>query len=616
MEMSHDVIDAIWRPTFVFKHVPLRTQLLQHRKTGRIGPVPWVDSALNPKNRVVSLPARGASRWRIDGAIAFKTRFFAIPLDLLETDRLVPLRIDVFVPDQSDYSPALRQSLDAATAVPVQNSAAVAGLGISRHLCQALEHHCTRNRDFLNRYQRLPFGSRIIVRNISTNIPDMEIDFEPNYDLERRATSLPELQRLWAQDIAPEEWPPNVDIQDLRLVQQIHDSVSLVRVRYRDIGVSDPAMRDHLAIFKSGTDEFDHVLHELRLLLTMPPHPHIMRRPFAIITKKCAFGGKLGVFGFLIPFLPIGSLRDFLPAQERRGALTATTKLKWSMQLTSALLHIREQGRTFYSDLRPDNVLLASNGNATTLESFFVVLCDFEQRGNWHDWCPPEILYPQYVENISRYQQRHAASRWESLIESYNTQRDRVAAETFVQSRNRPWFSLSKENQEKAMVYTLGLFFYCVFEGVSTVSAQVAHAFPYDPDVSFPEFRHTPSKMRDIIKWCTANMPWWAEPKVTKTKKVVRIGGLLYPEGETHLERDTVKTAEAVLGTAQHWWEAELDRAKDFFSSAGWQDKNLGDNRPSLKEVMHALKDFEIELDTSSARLNMYGPPNTDIQAT
>ncbi|KAM0268545.1 hypothetical protein ACHAQH_009951, partial [Verticillium albo-atrum] len=44
------------------------------------------------------------------------------------------------------------------------------------------------------------------------------------------------------------------------------------------------------------------------------------------------------------------------------------------------------------SDLRPDNVLLDDKDN--------VVLCDFEQRGNWHEWSAPEVLFRQYMENI------------------------------------------------------------------------------------------------------------------------------------------------------------------------------------------------------------------------
>lgn len=61
-------------------------------------------------------------------------------------------------------------------------------------------------------------------------------------------------------------------------------------------------------------------------------------------------------------------------------------KLDLALQLTSALMHISPSEMSFYPDLKPDNLLLLSSG-----ESLGVKLIDFEQRGGWSLWSPPEV---------------------------------------------------------------------------------------------------------------------------------------------------------------------------------------------------------------------------------
>ncbi|KAM7223112.1 hypothetical protein V8F06_001668 [Rhypophila decipiens] len=478
MELSFESIDALWRPSYVFKHQDFRSRIALNTAL-----TPWQDSALNPKNRVDSFPAIEATRWRIDGAATFKTRFYAIPLDLLDSGCLPPLRIDVFVPDQGNYSPALRHTLDATTGVPLTHPPAISALGISRYICRVLDNYCAQNPSFLSRYRRLPYGSRVVVSHIDSDLGNVDVSIEPNYALEGLATSLASLHQAWArQDIPAARWPPNLDLSDLCLIRQLHDSVSLVKVlRCKE----RPQLQGMTAVFKSGSDDFHHVLHELNLLLTIPPHSNIVGPPLATVTKKSSFGGKQGVYGLLLPYLPSGSLRDKLPAYSFAQRLDTATKISWCTQVTSALIHLFEKGRTFYSDLRPDNVLLDNQGQA--------VLCDLEQRGSWHEWCPPEVLYPQYVENLLNNQQGSKTPAWDSLIAAYVRKRPTQVGETsFIHSKNRPWFALSRQSQEKAMVYTLGLFIYCVFEGLSSVRPSLAYRFPIEPVINFPDFCRTP----------------------------------------------------------------------------------------------------------------------------
>ncbi|KAK3317125.1 hypothetical protein B0T19DRAFT_301965 [Cercophora scortea] len=592
MEMSFGAVNSIWRPSFLLDCQHVRARLEAGFPSEEVPPSSpsvsaplWESSALNPKNRVDSLPDVGASRWRIDGAASFKTRFFVVPLDLLEINQLPPLRIDAFLPDQIDYPSALRKTLDAASGVPLQDTASIAALGISRYLSLILDKHCTRNRNFLDQYRRLPFGSSLIVRNLAPTSDRVDLLVEPNYDLERKATSMPVLRRLWATDIADDAWPPTMDIFQLSIVRQIHDSVTLVR--FVDCGAK-PDLQGQLAIFKSGTDNFDHILHELKFLLRLPRHPNVLDQPIAIVTKKCGFGGKQGVFGFLIPYMPAGSIRDILPEAHRRGTLDNARKLRWCRQVTAALVHVWEEGGTFYSDLRPDNVLLASTGG-TGPESDRLVLCDFEQRGNWHEWCPPEILYPQYLENLRSNRRRSRDASWDRLIESFTSSRPVNAYETFVQSKNRPWFSLSRAGQEKAMVFCLGLFMYCVFEGLSTVQPSVPYSFPVNPDIAFPEFRSTPQAVRQLIHWCTADAAHWWETAIPIPRRVVRVGSRLYPDDNLSLDRDTKRTTGMVLDAAQDSWEYEIEQARLFFDSEQWRTQMFGKERPTLREVADAL---------------------------
>lgn len=79
MDLSLNLVDACWRASYVLKH----EKLLE--SSCRATPSPqtqWTNSALNPKNRPDTLDTR-SSGWRIDGATACGTCFYAVPLDLM-----------------------------------------------------------------------------------------------------------------------------------------------------------------------------------------------------------------------------------------------------------------------------------------------------------------------------------------------------------------------------------------------------------------------------------------------------------------------------------------------------------------------------------------------------
>ncbi|KAL2836368.1 kinase-like domain-containing protein [Aspergillus pseudoustus] len=575
MELSHLIIDAVWRPSFVLKYHELQNHF--HPSFGRIGTPSWDRSFLNPRNRVDTLDTT-SSRWRIDGATICGNCIYAIPLDLLPN--LPPLRILLYVTDQTEYPAALREGLDACTGVPLRDGKAIADLGLAKHLCRALDNHCARQPSFLQQYLKLPFGSRLVFEDIAADVGNMRLDIERDYDIESNMETFQSLQQSWS-DVSSDAWPPTVDIYDLHLIKQLNEAISVVE-----------APGHQSVIFKAATKSLHHTYHELHLLLTCPPHPHVMPHPLAVVTKKSAFGGKHGVVGFLLQYFEAGSLRDVLPARQRAGTLPNSLKLKWGRQVASALVHLNRAG-TFYSDLRPDNVLLDSEEN--------VILCDFEQRGNWYEWCAPEVLYRQYAENIrSRLPERIINSPFDRMLAKYThahtlaTCTCYTPAETPMEARNRAWFALPPVAQEKASVYSLGLLLYTIFEGLSNVQRNVANQFPIEPDLEFPTIFRTPESIHKIIKRCTTDAPdWEAAGLQSEPSRVVRMGGLLYPEARPNLPRDTRETFDATMASFLDFWSIELGRAEKFLESPEWETGNFGRNRPRLREVLEALEALE-----------------------
>lgn len=600
MEMNHDLAETFWRPSFLYEYSRMRDKII-----GCSTDVEWEFSGLNPKNRVDKLPCFESSRWRIDGGV-LGSRLFAVPLDLLPN--LTPLRIDVFIPDQEQIPRAIRDSLNTAAGI-----AGPPGTAISRHVCHALHHHGVKQPGFLEQYQRLPFGSRLVFANIAANLDDTLIEIQPNYQLEMKSSSLETLFSLWRAEFAELVWPPAVDIKSLRLVKQLHDTVTVVQIEAGVLQVG----HSQTAIFKSSTESFDYLLHELRLLIQMSPHPHIMPRPIAIITKKCGFGGKVGVMGFLLQYFPTGSLRDILPARQQSGKLTFAQRILWCQQVTSALIHVRDAAGTFYSDLRPDNVLLSRSSDRPDCSSSgldSIILCDFEQRGNWYEWSPDVILFRQYSQNLLKHQQWHGSGtkQWDCLLPNPHlndgSSQPNISAGITAMENNSPWNGLSAAAQEKAMVYSLGLFIYCVFEGVSNVCRGRAKAFLYEPDVEFPSLRRTPRAIGDLIDCCiTQGLASCNEDHLNarygdkfdcegvKVDEMFLVDGCLYPRSATGLVKGTESTCIAVLETAKRWWEWELDRARACMTNAGWRD-NTAKVGLTLDDVLESLKSIALKM--------------------
>ncbi|KAI1138636.1 hypothetical protein F5Y05DRAFT_384667 [Hypoxylon sp. FL0543] len=590
MESSSIAIDFLCRPYLILKHERLRQYYRQHY--AKHHSVSWDQSRLNPQNRIDSFDT-SRSRWRVDGATAGATQFFIVPIDLLPGLR--PLRIDVFISDQLQHPSHLRIDLDLNIGVPIQENRALARLGISRHLCRALDEQCVRDPSFLARYCRLPFGSRLLFTSISPNPRDMELVVLSAFNLEREALSVGSLQRLWP-DIPKECWPRAVDLSRLRFIRQLHESITLVQLA-DDIG----GMGEQL-VFKSNTESLTHLYHELRFLLRCPPHQNIMPRPARLVTKRSNFGGKVGLFGFLLPYYPQGSIRDDLPRKANEAPLSLKCRLELCMEVTSALIHVRERCGTFYSDLRPENVLLSDSGHA--------VLCDFEQRGNHYEWCPPEVLPYLYLENLQtiKHETRlRSLEEWpyikKALSDTAQPPEGHGPSDIKgLSSMNRPWMRLNPSQQEMAMVYSLGLFIYAVFEGLSGPRKSISHRYPVEPDLEFPQMRIAPIEVRDIVHKCTQDGPEWESSGSSWTTKrpgaqaygLLREGGYILPSKLRDGQEAMDVAVEGTVDVALEWWRAELSWADEALGILEREGGAFDASRPTLRDVLLELQDVDV----------------------
>ncbi|KAK3936612.1 hypothetical protein QBC46DRAFT_394631 [Diplogelasinospora grovesii] len=578
----------------------------------------WQTSFLNPQSRIDSLTPHARPRWRLDGADVDGRRFFAVPVFAIGAP---PLRIDIYLPASEEYPGALKRVLRP-EAVIYAGKRRIHSLPVSQHVLRALENWSLRIADFEQQYMSMPFGSQIFIMNMASGFGLMEVHLCPNYDVEQSMHSIEALQKMWK---LPDggAWPPVLEWSDLGLERQLHEAITLVRIK----GTSG------LVIFKSLIRDQRYMYNELKMLLTLPPHPHVIPRPAYVVTKKGRFGGRHGVCGFILEYYPLGSLKERLLHSE----IALEQRLRWSRQVTEALIHVNHSHPFgFYPDLKPDNIVFKEKTQATG--QLDVVLLDLEQRGGWFSWSPPEIAYIEYLEilastgsssteddsnynNTLREIREEISARLKRYMPGWTPtagQQDRYCDSEGGFSG--PWRSLLRnrmENQddgglERAQVFMLGKLLWCIFEHQPFVRCGIDHELLQDaaPDSgpTFPEFRSTPEPLRSLIRRCTAGAPEWDDPG--RRRRIVLRQGKLVPavitnstdgmqeDGEDATNGPKVETVTAA-GTreaARTWWAVEVERARRFL-----QDEILDKNGGPVDAAKAGRRDRGDYLSSSSA---------------
>ena len=587
MELNSTAIHDVIHPTAAFSRNTPPAEI----SAAAPASVSWDDSQLNPKNRIDSLDPPLNPLWRIDGCTGLGTQYYAVPLFASDTS---PMRFDVFIPEEAAAaSSLLRELLHLNVAFHTKDAPRLRRLGIARYIVRALQAWITDIGfdGYATLCGALPFGSRIIFESLPFDVRKTKISVLPTYHVERQLLGRARLATSLG--LAPELIPEAIDISRLRIVQELSDSVCLVRI-CKETGDREQA---ELWVLKALSSSTKYLFLELRNLLQTEPHPNVISRPQHIVTKRCQFGGKTVVVGFILPYHKPGSLRDTLPQLRIHGHLNPQQQLKWATQLASAVSHIRERGRIFYPDLRLDNILLSAAHD--------IVMVDFEQRGVWCEFAAPEVNAVEYVRllasddsddggpgpnSIPRETRAHFADllhlllpEWDVLqaCEDYSTPRPRGYA-----NYNISWLALDEVEQEAAMVYMLGRVLWCIFEGQSAPQmASVWQSYRHEPDLEFPAFRQTPHGLRGLIDRCTRGR------RDELSNLVVRRGGRLVLGDE---ERSSTA---AVLAVARKWWKAEVEAAEQFLAvrtqkkaTGQWDGNHFG--RPTLKEVLTELEQF------------------------
>lgn len=589
MSLNSKAIHDVVHPTAAFVEQASYTSTTQdsqdHRESGRTN-TEWEGSSLNPKNRVDSLDILEDPLWRIDGCAGLGTQFYAVPLFILPA---VPSRVDVFIPEQSTQTPEMRFLLQLDDAFHTKDRARVSNLAITRLVTRKLQTWTAAMPDPREWYHSLPFGSRIVFQNLSLHLDEIRIGVARLYNLERQLKSPAFMKELWGDHIA---FPPEVQLSSLQIVEQVHDSVCVVRLEDRDW------------IFKALTSYPKYLYLELRHLLTMKPHRNIVSCPGWVVTKRVAFGGKNAVVGFLLEYHRHGTIRDILPFRRAHGSLTLGHQLRWSHQITSALLHLHEACHFFYPDLRLDNIVLSEAGD--------VIMVDFEQRGVWCEFSAPEVNFIEYMlliassEELPESVRQPFRKRVDDLLRDVGDVADFTSFQGHVKplpSYNVPWLCLSRDEQEAAEVYMLGRVLWTIFEGVSAPHrSAVWQSYKWESDLEFPAFRRTPRELRDLIDRCTRGR------RPTLSEKVARVGSkLALMPGAEILGEDgdpwSVDVSEemAVHQAAKRWWtdemehaEAFLDEREELLAKDQWTGNPF--NRPNLRTVLAELDEFRKEM--------------------
>ncbi|KAL7954636.1 hypothetical protein V8C34DRAFT_16794 [Trichoderma compactum] len=569
MELSQQSIHNVIHPTAAFSDESIWEQSAANAAVKAARETSWDESPLNPKNRIDSLEPPARPLWRIDGCTAFGTQFYAVPLFM---ESIPPFRIDVFIPEPATLSRELRSVLDMDVAFYTRDASRISQLGVTQHVLRLLQYWTSTLDDPPQIYQNIPFGSRIVFNNLPRDVSQVQVCIAPTYYLERQMLSVASFESFWGSHL---DLPPTVDIHDVVYLSQLHDSVCLIEYEGKTW------------IFKALTSYTKYLYHELRQLLSIKAHPNIVARPVHLITKKCSFGSKTAVLGFTLEFHVHGSLRDLIPFLQVHDQVSLADKAKWSVQLASALVHLRETSSIFYPDLRLDNIVLTESGD--------VVMVDFEQRGVWCEFAAPEVNAIEYVRLLAVDDEipSHVVDKYAAMLTSMLPGWEEMGqGEDYVwpsKGYNVPWACLTPKEQEACEVYMLGRVLWCIFESESAPQrAAVWLSYRWEPLVEFPGYTRTPPAMRDLIDRCTRGR------QAGLSRLIVRRRDKLVLR---EFENTGESTAKEVQETARDWWakeiadsEAWLKERAEGMKRGDWNENYY--DRPSLREVREELTKF------------------------
>jgi hypothetical protein len=510
--------------------------------------------------------------------------------------QLVPRRINIHIPDQTKHPKELRDALESDLAFCLRDSR-VARLGIAQLVVRALEIWTTKQKDFTKAFNNLPFGSRIVILNICSNPEDMQLRMIPDFGIERQLLSVESLNSMWK--LPFQAWPEQLKLNQLQHYFQLHDTVSLVKI---------PDIDEHeFFIFKSTIGGIKYLYHELKLLLTMDSHPNVMPRPLYIVTHKDRYGGDDKVYGFILKYYVLGTLADTLASRAMTGTLDLRSQMRWAKEIITTLMAINRSPANFYSELKPDNLLLYIGADG--LEH--VLFIDFEQMGNWTTFSAPEIHYVEYLIRLTKSNMvpTEERSRFAIILDQHiPTLRDDLSDLEIYPNPPRgfykAWYSLSALEVEAAEVYSLGKTLWSIFEGCIDTKNSPLKAFKYDTGQEYPEYRRTPPQIRKLIEDCTAGEREYV--RNGSETGIIRIGSKIFPRPFKGANEDQEMSEYEAKKAAKLWWQNVVKDMELYLAAKHrWKngthteedEENLGfPKRPRLADVLGRLAETEATL--------------------
>lgn len=625
MDLTSEAIHDVIHPTAIYE-VPIDRLVPVADQTDPLEPA-WEDSQLNIKNRIDSTAPFRSALWSIDGGAGLGTQYFAVATFIEDAP---PMRFDVFISEKATESRLIRRLLDLDDAFHARDRNRVWQQAIASYIVRALQIWTTEVYGLervKEMYYNQPFGTRIVFESLPLNVRDAKIVIGPMHNLEYHQLSPRELGEMWQMDV--EKMPPTVDIFSLVYVRQLQDSVCLVRYRGGEEGT------ETLWALKALISSVKYMYHELRNLLTMPPHPNVLGRPTKLVTKSIRSNARRTVvIGFLEPYYSGINLRDSLPVLRMNNKLRIEDQIRWAKQICSGLVHIRHKGNMYYADMRLDQIVMTHDNTRP-------VILDFEQRGVWCEFASPEVNALEYMRILAsddydddeelfgddggddgensyvtvptaaetaQLRNRALRARYASLLSRLHPGwRDLGGADGHYhnppQGYNVAWACLAPQEQERAEVYMLGRLLWCVFEGMSAPQrGAVWQSYRNEPEFEFPAFARTPPGLRALIERCTAGRrPQLSGLVVRRGSKLEMRGGPAGGPRGLESSESTEAKIRMIRQVAADFWKQEIAWAEEFLlererrmENGTWNENIYG--RPSLGEVDGALAAFQREL--------------------
>ncbi|KAH8590661.1 hypothetical protein B0O99DRAFT_634361 [Bisporella sp. PMI_857] len=394
------------------------------------------------------------------------------------------------------------------------------------------------------------------------------------------------LERLW--DFSPGVMPPTISLSSLSLDVQAHDTVAFVRI---------PSIHPtNTYVFKSAVHEVRLTYHELRVLISISPHEHILPKPLFIVTMTDKHGVSDLVCGFIVQFFSGGNLAGILSSRGAVDKLVLKDQLRWAQQITRTVIFINESPAEFYPELKADNILLSTSKGTED-----VLIIDFEQTGTWMEFSPPEVNFLRTLERLAESPEFIPEERRKHYLDFAQTIGvDGSIEETIYTNPPRgyfkTWLMLSAMEMEAAEVYSLGMTLWCIFEGIPSNRNPMRRSWHIDHLQEFPEFRRSPARIRKLILECVRGWEAWS------LEILVRRGAMMYPPGKTGRGGEPLGTALETQEAGIAIWRRWLDDMEPYlWARKRWQDgcaseadlEMLGfPKRPKLQGVLDELDDI------------------------